>query len=132
MDININEAEMTMLAYLHEHATGFSDAYAFDPEGVMKSLEMESPAFEKTLSFLEQLNLVGVSSESFNDDFGRAIFGIWISGSGENFMREIEKAPGISRTLTVGLVKELWGLGKGVLAAAAVAVLTEYMKGVRH
>jgi hypothetical protein len=131
---NINEGELKLLTYLHEHAAGFGRNFPFDPGDVVKALGLTQEQFQKDLSYLSQHGLteghvVEQSQASGNPPrFANPQF--WLTGLGEDYMRALEKAPSIGRKLTVAVVTELWSTGKSLLEATAAHLLGEFFK--RH
>jgi hypothetical protein len=95
MDINISADELTLLAYLHEHATGYTpaDILTRKPmQDMLTSLNLSLPEFRKQVTFLASFGLVGVSEIVFTNTMGGGaeINGVGITGAGENYIRELE------------------------------------------
>lgn len=127
MNYQANEDEMKLLAYLHEHARGFGPNYPMDPAEVQAALELDQRAFHRAASYLEQLGLVGIRSE-LAESFAESelfLFGIWMTGMGGNFMRNLENAPGVGHKVTVAVVGQAWKIGTDTVVRVASQLLTE-------
>ena len=139
MNANINENELKLLAYLHEDATGYDVEHQIPSEHIMQGLGMEDleisgRELRKWASYLEAHGLVGMVKDhevTFETEGETPIAAVWITGSGENFMRELEerlkaekKEPGPAKTITAKVVQEGWVVLKGI----AVNVLSEFVK----
>jgi len=73
---------------------------------------------------------VGVSAIGFKNSKaqGFTLRDIWLTGNGENYMRQLEEAPGIARKLTATAIVELWQMGKGAIVSTAGQLLAEFTK----
>ena len=132
MNVNLSEGELKLLAHLHENAIGFDDTCQFDPAAVRTALDIDEPTFRRQVSYLASFRLVGIEEEGV-EPFDKSspssiITGIYLTGAGENFMRELEQAPSIGRKLTVGVVSELWAMGKGTIVSTSGQILAEFVK----
>jgi hypothetical protein len=130
MKANINEDELKLLAYLHEHAEGYTEEFQLTPGEVAEEMQIEFKKFAKDASYLASFGLIGMNTIDNSSLDGRSygFMGMWLTGHGENYMRELEQQPGIARKLTVGAVSELWEMGKGTIVAAAGRLLAEFAK----
>ena len=72
----------------------------------MTALGLDEPVFRRQVSYLGQFGLVGVEAERIDTyrESSSIIMGVYLTGVGENFMRELERAPGVGRKLTAGAV----------------------------
>ena len=105
MKANINEDEMKLLVYLHENAKGYDQPFKLEPEKVMSDLGIDYPQLQKDVSYLRGHGLVDIEQLQ-NDADMFAIFGLWITAFGEDFMRELENQPSLPRKITVAILKE--------------------------
>jgi hypothetical protein len=130
MTANINEDELRLLAYLHEHAEGYDGNFAFEPENVASALNFEMPAMKKNSSYLAAHGLVGMSAADTTTMTARGFIfvTVWLTGLGEDYMRALEKEPSVGRKLTVGAVSQMWDAGKGIIVSTAAQLLAEYVK----
>lgn len=127
MKANISEDELKLLAYLHEHARGFNKHFHIEAKALLADLSLTDDQLKCHSSYLEAHGLAGVTA-SFVGSLGDQhpiIRGIWITGLGEDYMRELEDSPTVSRKLTAGVVTETWG----VLKAVAAKVLGDLIVG---
>ena len=135
MDIKINEDELKLLAYLHEHATGFTQESEVEPGKITAALGIELEQFNKDASFLASFGFVGKNATNVTSYQGPTEIlwnGIWLTAAGENYMRHLEAAPGVMQKITVAVVGGLWQFGKGAPAAAANQELAKFLKLVGH
>jgi len=130
MPAKINEDELQILAWLHEHATGYGQRHQFLLSDVGQGVGIDKDLLPKPLSYLEEHGLVGVHAIDVSTQVGDeyVLEGVWLTGIGEDYMRELEAQPGIARKLTVGAVRELWGMGKGILVSEAPAILANFAR----
>jgi hypothetical protein len=128
MKANINEAELSLLAYLHEHARGFNEHYLSVTKIIQTDLELSDAQLHFQSSYLAAHGLVGVNATFVGSlgDQHPVIRGLWITGLGEDYMRELEAAPGVGKKLGAGMVREMGA----ALRTIAVAVLSDFLK--RH
>jgi hypothetical protein len=127
----INEDELKVLAYLHEHAKGWGEDFPVSKNQMMAALGWEREQFRKHWSFLAGHGLVGSRTSEVQVPIGfrkipQTLY--WMTVDGEKYMRAIESRPGIGKKLTVTVVSELWGMGKGVAAQAAFSLFKEFAK----
>ena len=116
---NISEAELTLLTYLHEHAKGYTEEFGIPAPIAEGDLQVPAQQLGKDLSYLVAHGLAGrkvVTNPGFqrlvHDNTGQLVplkFIMWISGDGENFMRELEAQPGVARRLTTTVLKSAIG-----------------------
>ncbi|MGA2440098.1 MAG: hypothetical protein ABSH08_04010 [Tepidisphaeraceae bacterium] len=120
MKANINENELRLLAYLHEHAAGFTDDFQIDPDNVRVELEVTDEQLAKDASYLASHGLAGMTAAVSRDGY-EALSSLWLMGTGEDYMRELEAQPGVAKKLTVAAVKEMGN----ALRSVAVQVLSD-------
>lgn len=134
MTANINEDELKLLTHLHEHATGYGEHAQFLVESLLAVMNMEKEKFRKDISYLKEHGLVGVHAVPFKSQ--RPVYyeitTVWITGLGEDYMRALEKEPGIARRLTVSVLSELWATGKAAILSTASQLLADYAKNFHH
>jgi len=126
MNANINEDELSLLAYLHEHAGGYGEHCRIEPKKIMAAMNFDDPAFVKHLSYLEEHGLAGYKTmdvSTMKTGPKHRIVGVWLTGDGENFMRELEAQPGIATKITVAVIKEIGKAGRDI----AIGVLTAHL-----
>ena len=126
MKANINEDELRLLAYLHERAEGYDENFQLDPAIVGKELVLDAPQLAKAASYLASHGLVGMETADTSTFSGRSFLfnGLWLTGTGEDYMRELEDQPGVGKKITVAVVREMGS----TLRTIAVGVLTELVK----
>lgn len=110
MNANISEEELSLLAYLHEHAKAYGQHGRFGPKEIIDALKFDDTTFVKHVSYLVEHDLIGIKTmdvSTMKTGPKHRIIGVWITGTGENFMRELEAQPGIARKITVASLKEL-------------------------
>jgi hypothetical protein len=124
MNANINEDELRVLAFLHETVAGYDENFELDPKAVGKSLALDEQQLAKTASYLASHGLVGMATADTSTFNGHAFLftALWLTGKGEDYMRELEAQPGIGKRITVALVRETWN----TLRPVAVGLLTAY------
>jgi hypothetical protein len=123
---NISKEEFNVLAYLHEHAEGYTDLFRVEPQIVAKALGVDMKTFNKDLSYLAAHGLIGVRTQE--PDWEKAsIAGLWLTGDGENFMRELENQPGIARKITMGTVNAIYDAGREIIVKLLAEFLTPRM-----
>jgi hypothetical protein len=131
MTANINENELKLLAYLHEHARGYGKDFKVDIGEATKAAGFDLLQFGRHASYLAEHGLVGISVmdvERFSED--DIIYeGLWLTGQGEDFMRELESQPGVPKKLTVSAISEGWGAIKSI-AASLLAEYTKHKLGI--
>ena len=128
MVANIREDEFLLLAYMHEYATGYTSEFSLDPETVIKALAVSREQFLKNLSYLVAHDLAGMNTldaSTFGDPNAFLLQGFWLTGRGENYLRELENQPGLPQKITVKVIKGGWGLVRD----AAVRLLSDLIKG---
>ena len=130
MDYHINESEIKLLAFLHEHAEGYGDDFTLDPDAVMKGLDMDARTFQLAASYLQELGLAGLRATRVDDNSGSQvfIFGVCLTGAGENFMRNLERTPGIAERVTVAVVSQAYKVGTDVFAKTVAQLAVEAAK----
>jgi hypothetical protein len=118
MKANINQDEMKLLAYLHEHATGYIEECALDPAKIKEALGIDDAELGKDMSYLKGHGLVGVRIITFRNAKGSVseMQGMWLTSTGEDYMRELENQPGIGKKITVAAVKQTWEQMKSIAA----------------
>lgn len=121
MIAHINEDELKLLTYLHEHAKGYGERFGLSDKAAMGAIGMDEPAFKKAYSYLQEHGLAGHRIDTAGTVWIDC--GTYITGLGEDYMRELEKAPSIARKLTVGALKQLGNVVQDV----AVKALTEHL-----
>jgi hypothetical protein len=131
MNANINDDELKLLAYLHEHSAGYGSTFPYVPGEIAQAMTVAWELFIKNASYLEEHGLVGLRVLDASSTDGPAFIQdrIWLTGDGENYMRELEerlkveeKQPGPARKITMRVVAETGS----VLRSIAVAVLTDF------
>lgn len=135
MNVNITTDELRLLAYFHEHATGFNDSHRWShqqiPE-IIAAIGTTEADFRKSLSYLKSFGLLGakyINADTMNSS-GAIIAGIWLTAEGENYMRQLEaelekKQPGKFKKIGAKAVDLLEGTGMAV----AIKVLTDFLEG---
>lgn len=124
MIAHINEDELKLLTYLHEHAGGYGEKFGLSDKSAMGTIGLDEPAFKKALSYLEEHGLAGHRIDTAGLVW--LDYDTYITGLGEDYMRELENAPGIARKLTLRALKQLGN----VVLDVAVKVLTEHLKAM--
>lgn len=130
MKSNINEQELTLLTYLHEQAQGFGKEFQQPADAIMAALNLTADQLRKAGSYLQEHGLAGVVVTpvvTFDQEGQVEVESLWLTGLGEDYLRELEAAPGVGSKLTVAAISEMWGMGKGVIVAAAAKILSEIM-----
>jgi hypothetical protein len=122
MKANINEDELRQLAYLHEHATGYTDDFQIDPDNVRVELVVTDEQLAKHASYLAAHGLAGVSVVTTRDGY-EGLSSLWLTGDGEDYMRELESQPGVGKKVTVAVVKEMGN----ALRTIAVQILSDLL-----
>jgi hypothetical protein len=122
---NISEDELSLLAHLHEYAKGYTAEFPFEVEAATKALGLTEEKLAKDLSYLVGHNLAGWKAFSRRTSAGHSfcLTEFWITGLGEDYMRDLEGQPGVGRRITTKVVKEGWEVIKG----AAADLLKSYM-----
>ena len=123
-DIRFAEDDMLVLAYLHEHAKGFGDKCIFSAEHVARDLFLSPEAMSKSVSYLTDLRFVGARLSHRRRDGVLVYREMFLTGMGENLVREVEEHNGVMRRMTVSAVREGWT----VLKVVAASVLSEVLK----
>jgi len=123
----INADELSLLAYMHEHAEGYTAEFPIDIDATMQTLGVDQKHFIKDLSYLVDQQFAGWNAIDTSTYEGRSfeMESFWLTSRGENYIRDVESQPGFAKKITVGVVKEGWGLLKGI----AADVLKNYMTG---
>ena len=129
----ITPDELRLLAYLHERAPGYGAEFTFDGGRVATDLGVNPDDMLRHVSYLREFGLAGanlLSRPSMRGDGSVGsvrLQGIWLTGLGENYMRDLEARPGIATRLTVDAVGRLtnaaWEIVTKVGAEFAVAYL---------
>src|ERR1035437_2075486 len=102
---NISEEELKLLAYLHENAMGYDQRFQLAPKKIMQDLGINYSQLRKDSSYLASHGLIGVvthDTSGFGDPVGGSFIlsGLFLQVNGEDYMRELEKAPGVSKKVT--------------------------------
>jgi len=124
MQHNISKDELRLLAYLHEHATGFDKRHGLKAAEVVRALEFSDDELRKHASYLAGLGLIDM--RRFTMLIGPPDYelkGIWITIKGENLMRELESAPGIARKITSKAASAIFDMSREIV----VNVVSEFM-----
>jgi hypothetical protein len=128
MTAPISESELKLLVYLHEHVGGYGENHHVAPAQVCRDLEIDEAALKKDGSYLEEHGLAGIEVVPHKNTLGLidklSVNAVYLTGLGEDYVRNLENKPSIGRTLTV---KGLGELGKVVIDVAR-EVLTELVK----
>src|SRR5688500_5118751 len=82
MQFRMNEIELRLLVYMHEHARGFKQIHFFDPEKVRAALKITEPEHEKAGTYLEGFDLIADANIS-NCCW-------YLTSNGEAFVRQVE------------------------------------------
>lgn len=124
---NISKEELAILAYLHEHARGFTEAFPFVPAEVAAAMDRAVDQFLKDASYLEAHGLVGMNVIDASSSDGPSFIhmDMWLTGDGENFVRELEQQPGIARRITTKTVGAIYDAGREIV----VRVLGDFLSG---
>jgi|GEM_PF-3969867 len=130
MTAHINEDELKLLTYLHEHAKGFTEQFSFAPDELERELGIDEEKLKKDASYLHDHGLARMRTLDKTTYAGLSftLVGVWLTGLGENYMRSLEAQPSIGRKLTVGAVSELWAMGKGAIVSTAGQLLSEFAR----
>lgn len=130
MKANINEDELQLLAFLHETVTGFGPSFAIAVRTVELGLGIDSEQLKRNASYLMEHGLAGVQGVgNLQITTGRRFFTateIWLTGTGEDYMRELECQPGIAKKVTVAAVKEGWSVIRDIAVRVLSAHLTPH------
>lgn len=128
MEAHINQDELRLLTYMHEHAPGFGERYKINPKNVCEGLGIDVDALGRSASFLEEHGLVGMVTYDIGrrdnpDDF--VLRAIYLTGLGETYMRDLERQSGIGTRLTLAVLSRLEKVaidaGSKILAEIIVA-----------
>ncbi len=136
MTIQISKDEMRLLAYLHEHAQGFDDRFAFHPAKIATDLGITKPQLQRDSSFLSSHGLTGVRSlnmTTFNA-VTHSLSDIWLTGHGENLMRTLEnqmeeqllnytEEPSAAGRITLKVMSFLWDKSQDIV----VGIVSQYI-----
>jgi hypothetical protein len=133
MTANINEDELKLLTYLHEHVNGYGSNHGIGIKMVAQELERSVQHVRKDASYLGEHGLGGIHHR----DAPKQIFTIdpevvYLSGIGEDYMRKLEDSPSVARKLTVSVLSELWTTGKATILGTASQLLADYAKHFHH
>ena len=119
------QTELKLLAYLQEHSEGSGQRIGLDPKPIAKDLRIGPEQLTKDSSALKGHSLAGV--RGFRADPERLeavkVSSIWLTGRGEDFLRQLEADPGVGRPITVAMVMQMGG----ALTDIAAKVLTEFL-----
>lgn len=135
MNSNINEAELKLLAYLHEQARGYTEDFMLRTAEIIPAIGIGEDQLKKDLSYLKAHGLAGmkvVNTTAINSkQTSFLLVGLWLTGEGEDYMRELEnrladaeKEAGAPRKITLVVVQEGWAILKGI----AINLLSEMAK----
>jgi hypothetical protein len=131
---NINEDELKLLAYLHEHATGHNEKFQLRFVDVQNALRWDEAKLNKDASYLaghKLLDVAVIDTSTMNRISFRPI-GIWLTSLGEDYMRELENEPSIAQRITVATVpilgKTLLDIAVAVLSGIATSKLPPGLK----
>lgn len=128
METRITDDEAAQLAYLHENAAGFAPRYCYTVDHLARETGLDEARVVRAVTYLEQWGLVGFNSDWAAD--ADVIGGVYLTGLGEAYMREVESRLQEQGTIARGKRFGLAAL-RGVTAAAvtvATGVLTELAK----
>jgi hypothetical protein len=140
MTVHISEEELTLLAYLDEHATGYTPSDLLRRKqlaAINSDLNISGGELRKYATYLASFGLVGVDEVSFNNALAHSgaadIIGIGITGYGANYLRELEVEankiePGKFKKITVAAVKA----SAKILVPAATNLLTSFVGSHAH
>ncbi len=92
MQAKINELELNLLAYLHEHAAGYSDNQRFPPEDIANGLGCTIAELVKAATYLAGWGLVGLWRTPAV--VCKPIAPIYLTHLGENYMRTMRGTTG--------------------------------------
>ena len=92
---NITESELTLLRYLHVHSGGSGERISLDPRPIVRSLRMSMEEFARSAASLAALGLAGVRNfrPDSNDVPSPRCSAIWLTRSGEDFLKRMPAAP---------------------------------------
>lgn len=128
MEAKINDDELRLLVWLHENARGFGQGMGFYWPSVVQRIEIEESSLRHAATYLQGHGLVGMSVQdmsAFGDDAPEVHIGeLWLTSFGENYIRNIEAAPGVAQKLTLSALAKIGGGVKVV----ATTILTEIIK----
>ena len=128
--VNIQKGELELLAYLHEHVEGYGEHDRLRAEEVIKAMGVTAADFRKAATFLREFGLVGIVEKPHRSTSSQGVMmgGIWLTGQGENFMRQLEAdlagklatapdaEPGTATKITTKVAGWLYDVSKDVIA----------------
>jgi hypothetical protein len=108
MTATIEEGGLKLLACLSEHAGQVGQRFWLDPKPVVRSLGISQEEFALASGYLVEHGFAGKRMFSVGADTAPVASvrccAIWLTGSGENHLRELQASPGVGGKLTVGVV----------------------------
>jgi hypothetical protein len=136
VETRINEAELSLLAYLHENAEGYGESFCIETEKAATELNLGVNEFWRVASYLSGWGLMGISDVTGGPTYGpvTTMSPIYLTSAGEAYMREVDEraaASGIAergKRLGVASVK---ALGQGLLKIASDVLTDLAMKAMR-
>jgi hypothetical protein len=130
MDIEINDDQRTLLAWLHQNAEGYGPRHVLHAPYVWNQLGWSSPQGEKALSYLVGWGLAGYEA----NPTPHPSFSFCLSAAGENYVRTLEKRLKEQQLLHQaqaglwGLIKEMAGTVKQAAFKVAGELLAEMIR----
>ena len=136
---NITKDELRVLAWLHEHAEGFGPDFKLSGRRMAESLGVDWVEAKKMVSYLGEFGLLGYRFKSqpirrdTREPFGppRAFDGVWLTGLGENYMRELEqRAPvaNVAERVTAGVAGAVYDAARDVVVKVLAEVATAQVR----
>jgi hypothetical protein len=130
MTANISDDELGLLAYLHENVMGYGEPFGIAPNRICSALNVTGEQLFRDTSYLAQHGLVGMkvlNTSGFGDGpaGSHSLRLVFLNASGEDYMRELERRPGMPKRITVAVLKE----AGNALKDMAIKVLTEHLTG---
>jgi hypothetical protein len=126
MSVNLSQSELTLLAYLHDHAGTSGERVRLDPKPITRNLRIGAGQFAEDSACLAGHGLAGVRDfrgPDGNEAPSSRRSAIWLTGKGEDYLRRLAAAPGVRRRITVAVVTEMGASLRDI----AAEVLTDFI-----
>lgn len=120
----MNETELRLLAHLHERSAGSGQRVSLDPKAIAGKLRLKLDEVAACAAALAAHGLAGLRGfrPVADESPPTGISAVWLTGKGEDYLRQVEADVGVGRRITVALVEEMGG----PLRAIAGFVLAEF------